>query len=156
MDMNIEQFLDLASNADKYAAKLKELRAYEDSIKQAGAKLGDMQRAAAMKAEAEKVLADAKVKAEEITAEAKKAEAVRKEIIDNEFKELQAQRRTAGDIRQQGLDAKVRAETLLKEVEVKERNLAKDKALLEAHKEEVANLKAEYEQRLAKLKSVMQ
>ena len=156
MDMNIEQFLDLVGNSDKYAAKLKELKAYEASIKQMGEKLGNLQQAAALKAEAEKILEDAKAKADQITAEAKKAEAVRKEILDNEFKEVQAQRRTAGDIRQQGLDAKQQAEVMLKEVDAKERILAKDRALLLAHKEEVANLKAEYEQRLAKLKSVMQ
>lgn len=155
MDMNIEQFLDLVKNVDKYKDYLKELKAAEASMKETAAKLGNLQQAEALKSQAEKTLADAKVKAEQIEAEARKAEAVRKEIIDNEFKELQAQRKTSGDIRQQGLDAKVRAETIMKEVEQKERGLAKERALLEAHKEEVAKLKVEYEQRLAKLKSVM-
>jgi len=155
MDMNIEQFLDLVKNVDKYKDYLKELKASEASMKETAAKLGNLQQAEALKSQAEKVLADAKIKAEQIEAEARKAEAVRKEIIDNEFKELQAQRKTSGDIRQQGLDAKVRAETIMKEVEQKEKGLAKERALLEAHKEEVAKLKVEYEQRLAKLKSVM-
>jgi chromosome segregation ATPase len=156
MDYNeLAKFLDLVSNADKYSAKLKELKAQEDSIKEAASKLGKLQEAEALFHKANDTVVKAQLEAGNIIADANVYASKQKELVIAEYKDIEAQRRVVGDIRQQGLDAEARAKAMLADLEISRKGLAKEKALVDAKMEEVHKLKDEYTERLNKLRSVM-
>ena len=155
MDMDLTTFLDLVSNADKYKAKLKELTDHEAHIKKLASQLGTLSEANALKVQAQQLLDAAKIEVNKMISDAKKAEQVRKELIDGEFKAAADQKRIATDIRNQGNNALAKAEAMMKEILEKERNLNQTRALLEAQQAETLKKQAELEDRLTKLRSVM-
>lgn len=86
----IEAFLDLVKNPDKYAAKLEELKALRGQLDERIAASGKMNEADKVLAKAQKVLEDSKLKAQEMLDAAELMAAKRKAQLDAEFEKVQA------------------------------------------------------------------
>lgn len=154
----LDQFndvLDLIRNVDKYEAKVKELKTQYDTIKEASAQLGDLRMASAIRDTAESLLEKARNESKVLKDAFDKEVKERKEILDNEFKKAEAKLEEAQKLQNQVSDLAKGLDVREKAVEKKESAVNKKESELAKYAESLKDKEVELEERLSKLRSVM-
>jgi hypothetical protein len=152
----LNDVLDLVRNADKYQAKVKELKDLDAAIKASAESVADLSRAKELKATAERVLNQAKIDAEAFM-KAKEVEiAKRQDILTAGLAELQKQQSEAGNVEYRGKQALASALAKEQELVKREKEIAAQSAKLAAQAASLSAKEQELNERLTKLRSVMQ
>ena len=152
----LSEVLDLVRNADKYQAKVKELKDLDATIKASVENAADLSRAKELKATAERILDQAKQDAESFM-KAKEVEvAKRQDILSAGFEDLRKQQSEANKMEYQAKQVIDAAQAKEQEVAKKEKELAAQRATLAAQAASLSAKEQELNERLSKLRSVMQ
>jgi chromosome segregation ATPase len=152
---DISDFISLVKNPKEAEALLKQIQDNRSALEQTMVKYGTVTEINALKEKTEKALNTANKKAAEIVSSAEADIAKRNEVFDSEFANLRKQQ-DAVNAQVQDANSKLeQAQALVASVTKREKDLAKREATLTAESSKLAALMAEYEDKVAKLRSVM-
>ena len=151
----ITEFLDLVKNPDKYATYLKELQEKQDYLDQRIAAVGTISELDGLKQKAEKLVNVANKKAEKIEQEAQVAFEKRQAVYDDMFAKLRERELEVSTLVQKAESQLLVSSDTLQQALLRNKDLDKKEKQLQADKEKYDALLAEYEEKVAKLRSVM-
>lgn len=152
---DVVDFLDLVKNPEKYEALANELQARQDALDARIAAVGLIGDIEGLKQKAEKLVSVANKKAEKIEADANDAFEKRQAAYDDLFAKLKEQELAVAK-KAQDADSKLAiVNELVSATANKQSSITQRERAVSLLESQVADLKAEYEEKVAKLRSVM-
>lgn len=152
---DISAFLDLVKNPDKYSKYLDELLAQQQTLQKQIEAVGVISEINGLKQKAEKLVSIAEKKAAKIEEESVAAAAKRQDVYDDLFAKL---RDSQNQVNEQSRAANTSLETakqLMDTYNKQQKDFEKKLAQYETDSAKLSELIAEYEDKVAKLRSVM-
>jgi hypothetical protein len=152
---DISDFLDLVKNPKKAEDLLKSIKDQQTSLDDSIKVVGKVSEIDTLKVKAQKALETANKQAESILTQATAAAVKRQEVYDSMFEELRNQTEAVNAKAQEANIKLERALTLTKDINSREKKLREAEGQVSSESQRLSVLVAEYEEKLAKLKSVM-
>lgn len=152
---DISAFLDLVKDPVKYEAQLQTLKEEQDRLTAIVADVTKVNSVAGYVQAAEKALNIAKAKAEKIVTDAEKEIEKRQAVYDKMMADATKKQQAADTSLGLVNEKLATSQAALSEVKAREVGLAKAEAAITSRTETLNTLIAEYEEKVAKLRSVM-
>lgn len=152
---DISDFVELIKNPKKAEDLLKSIKAKQDALDASVKFVGTVSEIDVLKKNAQKLLETTKKQAADLVSKTETDLQKRQEVYNQMFEDLRKQTAGANEKLQEANVKLEQAKSVVSDIAIREKKIRETQEQLQGEAQRLAKLTTEYEEKLAKLKSVM-